>query len=160
MKTAFCDTLKNGQFWYNFIPQKSLDLIEYIWFVDEMETLSFQSIFWIIELSTTSLWDKGIPYQLSNFYLIEFWHHLSSACKILFTLKDLKSKQLDTWNQGKCSLSSENLTNWFLLPLLKWLIFSIKVNFPIFYELLQALHLLWVEAYHWNFYISKVSCTC
>ena len=29
MKTAFCDTLKNGQFQYKSIPQKSLDLIEY-----------------------------------------------------------------------------------------------------------------------------------
>jgi len=30
MKTAFCDTLKNGQFQYVSIPQKSLDFIEYI----------------------------------------------------------------------------------------------------------------------------------
>ena len=29
MKIAFCDTLKNGQFQYKSMPQKSLDLIEY-----------------------------------------------------------------------------------------------------------------------------------
>ena len=45
MKTAFYDTLKNGQFQYKSIPQKSLDLIEYIQFVDKMETLLFENIF-------------------------------------------------------------------------------------------------------------------
>ena len=29
MKTAYCDTLKNGQFQCKFIPQKSLHLIKY-----------------------------------------------------------------------------------------------------------------------------------
>ena len=41
MKTAFCDTLKNGQFQCKPIPQKSLDLIEYIQFIDKMERLPF-----------------------------------------------------------------------------------------------------------------------
>ena len=45
MKTSFCDTLKNGQFQYKSIPQKSLDLIEYFQFVDKMETLLFKNIF-------------------------------------------------------------------------------------------------------------------
>ena len=45
MKTAFCDTLKNGQFQHKSIPQKSLDLIEYIQFVDKMERLLFENIF-------------------------------------------------------------------------------------------------------------------
>ena len=45
MKTAFCDTLKDGQFQYISIPQKSLDLIEYIQFVDKMERLLFENIF-------------------------------------------------------------------------------------------------------------------
>ena len=45
MKTAFCDTLKNGQFQYKSVPQKSLDLIEYIQFVDKMERLLFENIF-------------------------------------------------------------------------------------------------------------------
>ena len=45
MKTAFCDTLKNGQFQYISTRQKSLDLIEYIQFVDKMERLSFKNIF-------------------------------------------------------------------------------------------------------------------
>ena len=41
MKIAFCDALKNGQFEYKSIPQKSLDLIEYFQFVDKMERLLF-----------------------------------------------------------------------------------------------------------------------
>ena len=45
MKTVFSDTLKNGQFQYISIPQKSLDLIEYIQFVDKMERLLFKNIF-------------------------------------------------------------------------------------------------------------------
>ena len=45
MKTAYCDTLKNGQFQYTFISQKSLDFIEYIQFVDKMERLLFENIF-------------------------------------------------------------------------------------------------------------------
>ena len=45
MKTAFCDTLKNGQFQYKSIPQKSLDLIEYIQFVEKMERLLFENNF-------------------------------------------------------------------------------------------------------------------
>ena len=44
MKTAYCDPLKNGQFQCKFIPQKSLDLIEYIQFVDKMERISFENI--------------------------------------------------------------------------------------------------------------------
>ena len=44
MKTAFCDTLKNGQFQCKSIPQRSLDLIEYIQFLDKMETLSCENI--------------------------------------------------------------------------------------------------------------------
>ena len=44
MKTAFYDTLKNGQFPYISIPQKSLDLIEYFQFVDKMERLLFKNI--------------------------------------------------------------------------------------------------------------------
>ena len=43
MKTTFCDTLKNGQCQYKSIPQKSLDFIEYIKFLDKMETLSCES---------------------------------------------------------------------------------------------------------------------
>ena len=45
MKTAFCDTLKNGQFQYRDISQKSLDLIEYIQFVDKMKRLLLKNIF-------------------------------------------------------------------------------------------------------------------
>ena len=45
MKTAVCDTLKNGQFLCEYIPQKSLDLIEYIEFVDKMERHLFENIF-------------------------------------------------------------------------------------------------------------------
>ena len=45
MKTAFCDTLKNGQFQYKSTPQKSLDLIEYIQFVQKTERLLFKDIF-------------------------------------------------------------------------------------------------------------------
>ena len=45
MKTAFCDTLKNGQFHYKSIPQKSVDLIEYIQFLDKMERLLLKNIF-------------------------------------------------------------------------------------------------------------------
>ena len=45
MTIAFCETFKNGQFQYISIPQKSLDLIEYIQFVDKMERLSFKNIF-------------------------------------------------------------------------------------------------------------------
>ena len=44
MKTAFCDTLKNGQFPYKSIPQKILDLIVYFQFVDKMERLLFKNI--------------------------------------------------------------------------------------------------------------------
>ena len=44
MKTAFCDTLKNGQFPYKSTPQKNLDLIEYFQFVDKMERLLFKDI--------------------------------------------------------------------------------------------------------------------
>ena len=45
MKTAFGDTMKNGQFQYKSIPQKSLDLIEYIQFVHKMERLLLKNIF-------------------------------------------------------------------------------------------------------------------
>ena len=45
MKTAFCDTQKNGQFQYKSKPQKSLDLIEYIQFVDKIERYLFKNIF-------------------------------------------------------------------------------------------------------------------
>ena len=45
MKTAFCDTLKNGQFQYKSIPQKSVDLIEYINFLQKMERILFKNIF-------------------------------------------------------------------------------------------------------------------
>ena len=45
MKAAFCDTLKNGQFQYKPMPQKSLDLNEYIQFVDKMKRLLFKNIF-------------------------------------------------------------------------------------------------------------------
>ena len=30
MKTAVCDTLKNDQFQYKSVPQKSQDLIQYV----------------------------------------------------------------------------------------------------------------------------------
>ena len=45
MKTAYCDTLKNGQFQCKFIPQKSLHLIKYIQFVGKMERLLLENIF-------------------------------------------------------------------------------------------------------------------
>ena len=46
MKTAFCDTLKNGQFQYiSTYTLKSLDFIEYIQFVDKMKILLFKNIF-------------------------------------------------------------------------------------------------------------------
>ena len=45
MKAAFSDTLKNGQFQYISIPQKSLDLTEYIQFLDKMEKLLFKKSF-------------------------------------------------------------------------------------------------------------------
>ena len=45
MKTAFCDTLKNGQFQYKSMPQKSLDLIGYIQLVDKMERLLSRNSF-------------------------------------------------------------------------------------------------------------------
>ena len=45
MKTAFSDTLKIGQSQNKSIPQKSLDLVEYIQFVHKMERLLFKNIF-------------------------------------------------------------------------------------------------------------------
>ena len=45
IKTAYCDTLKNGQFQCKFIPQKSLHLIKYIQFVGKMERLLLENIF-------------------------------------------------------------------------------------------------------------------
>ena len=45
MKTAYCDTLKNGQFQSKFIPQQSLHLIKYIQFVGKMEKLLLENIF-------------------------------------------------------------------------------------------------------------------
>ena len=45
MKTAFCDTLKNGQFQYISVPEKSLDFIEFIQFVDRMKRLLSKNIF-------------------------------------------------------------------------------------------------------------------
>ena len=52
MKSVFCDTLRNSSSQYKSTPQKSLDLIEYIEFVDKMEKLLFGNIFLIIKLST------------------------------------------------------------------------------------------------------------
>ena len=45
MKTAFYDTLKNGRFQYEYVPQKTLDLIEYIQFLDKIEKLLYKNIF-------------------------------------------------------------------------------------------------------------------
>ena len=44
MKSAFWDTLKNGQFQCKSIPQRTLDLIEYIQFLDKMGTLSCENV--------------------------------------------------------------------------------------------------------------------
>ena len=45
MKTAYCDTLKNGQFQCEFIPQKSLHLFKYIQLLGKMERLLLKNIF-------------------------------------------------------------------------------------------------------------------
>ena len=45
MKTAYCDTLKNGQFQCKLIPQKKLHLVKYIQFVGKMERLLLENIF-------------------------------------------------------------------------------------------------------------------
>ena len=108
-----------------------------IWISCEFHELTIQMVKlsrskFIFHVQTSSaLWDKGLAYLFWNFYLIKFWNRYKPV-KCYLCHETSKSNLYRQETKGKTSFSSKNLSCWFLLFLLKWLIFNTKVNFGIF----------------------------